>query len=125
MKKLIAALAFLCLVTALVVACGGSSGGGSNDVHMNATNFVQNSVTTSKGSSITLIDDVSVTHIISNGSWVNGSPQPASESGAPLVSNLQVSSPSQNQSIGPFNTTGTFHYYCSVHVGMNLTVIVQ
>lgn len=125
MKKLVAALAILCLVTLFAAACGGSSGGGSNDVHMSATNFVQNSVTISKGSSINLIDDVAVTHIISNGSWVNGSPQPAAESGAPLVSNLQVNSAGQSQSIGPFNTSGTFHFYCSVHVGMNLTVIVQ
>jgi plastocyanin len=27
--------------------------------------------------------------------------------------------------VGPFNTAGTFHLYCSVHLNMNLTVIVQ
>ncbi len=26
---------------------------------------------------------------------------------------------------GPFNVVGTFHIYCTVHPGMNLTVIVQ
>ena len=29
------------------------------------------------------------------------------------------------KTIGPFNTAGTFHLYCTVHQGMNLTVIVQ
>lgn len=124
MKKLIAALAILSLVTVFVVACGGASGSGSNDVHMGNTNFTQSSVTISKGSSLNLIDDVSVIHIISNGSWVNNSPQPATESGAPVVSNLMFNGKDSHQ-IGPFNTAGTFHYYCSVHPGMNLTVTVQ
>lgn len=124
MKKLMAALVLLGLVTLSAVACGGSSGGGSTDVHMNSNNFVQASITISKGSSINLIDDVSVIHIVSNGSWVNNSPQPATESGAPVVSNLMFNGKDSHQ-IGPFNTAGTFHYYCSVHPGMNLTVTVQ
>ena len=124
MKKLIAGLVVLSLVTVLVVACG-SSGGGSTDVHMGNTTFVQSSVTISKGSSLNLIDDVAVTHIIGNGSWVNGAPVPASEPGAPTVNNLQFTSAGQSQMIGPFNTAGTYHLYCSVHQNMNLTVIVQ
>ena len=124
MKKLIVGLIVLSLVTVLVVACGGS-GGGSTDVHMGNTTFVQSSVTISKGSSLNLIDDVAVTHIIGNGSWVNGAPVPASEPGAPTVSNLQFNSAGQTQMIGPFNTAGTYHFFCSVHQNMNLTVIVQ
>ncbi len=124
MKKLIVGLIVLSLVTVLVVACGGS-GGGSTDVHMGNTTFVQSSVTISKGSSLNLIDDVAVTHIIGNGSWVNGAPVPASEPGAPTVNNLQFTSAGQSQMIGPFNTAGTYHLYCSVHQNMNLTVIVQ
>jgi plastocyanin len=124
MKKLIVGLIVLSLVTVLVVACGGS-GGGSTDVHMGNTNFLQPSVTISKGSSLNLIDDVAVTHIIGNGSWVNGAPVPASEPGAPTVNNLQFTSAGQSQMIGPFNTAGTYHLYCSVHQNMNLTVIVQ
>ncbi len=124
MKKLIVGLIILSLVTVLVVACGGS-GGGSTDVHMGNTTFVQSSVTISKGSSLNLIDDVAVTHIIGNGSWVNGAPVPASEPGAPTVNNLQFTSAGQSQMIGPFNTAGTYHLYCSVHQNMNLTVIVQ
>ena len=125
MKKLVAVVVILSLATVLVVACGGGGAGGSTDVHLGNTTFTQPSVTISKGSSLSLIDDVAVVHIISNGSWVNGTPMPATEPGAPVVSNLQFSSSGQSQSIGPFNTAGTFHYYCSVHTGMNLTVTVQ
>lgn len=124
MKKLIAVLLILGLITVLAVACGGS-GGGSTDVHMGNSTFVQSSVTISKGDSINLIDDMAVVHIISNGSWMNGVPQPVTESGAPTVSNLQFNSAGQSQMIGPFNTAGTYHFFCSVHQGMNLTVIVQ
>ena len=135
MKKLIMAFLFLGLVSILFVACGGgsssstgsSSGGSSssaNTVHMTSDNFAQPSITISKGSSITLVDDTSVVHIISNGSWVNGSPQPKAESGAPTVSALQFNG-NDSHSIGPFNTAGTYHYYCTVHQNMNLTVVVQ
>jgi plastocyanin len=126
MKKLIAVFVLLFMITTLVVACGGgSSSGASNEVHMGSTNFVQSSITISKGSSITLVNDMAVTHIISNGMWENGTPKPKQEADAPVVKNMTFSSSGQAQTIGPFNTAGTFHYYCSVHVNMNLTVTVQ
>jgi plastocyanin len=123
MRKLIVGLIVPSLVTVLVVACGGS--GGSTNVHLGSSTFLQPSVTISKGDSINLIDDMAVVHIISNGSWMNGAPVPASEPGAPTVSNLMFNSAGQSQMIGPFNTAGTYHFFCSVHQGMNLTVIVQ
>jgi plastocyanin len=92
---------------------------------MGNTNFTQSSVTISKGSNINLIDDNAVTHVISNGSWVNGTAKPATEPNAPTVSNLMFNSAGQSQTIGPFDTAGTFHFYCSIHQNMNLTVIVQ
>jgi len=30
-----------------------------------------------------------------------------------------------NAQIGPFTTAGTFHIYCSIHPGMNLTITVK
>ncbi len=127
MKKLIAVFVLLSLVTVLVVACGGggSSSNGSNTVHLTSNNFAQPSITISKGSSITFVSDTSATHIISNGMWNGNNPQPKTESGAPVVSNMMFNSSGETKTIGPFNTAGTFHYYCSVHVGMNLTVVVQ
>jgi|SRR6266566_1744754 plastocyanin len=124
MKKLAAAFVLLSLITVLVVACGGGSGS-SNTVHLTSNNFAQSSITISKGSSVTLVSDTATTHIISNGMWNGNSAQPKTESGAPVVSNMMFNSSGETKTIGPFNTAGTFHYYCSVHVGMNLTVVVQ
>jgi plastocyanin len=130
MKKLIAIFVALSVVTILTAAsCGGSDGsaggGGGTGVHMGETTFLQSSVTISKGSSLTLIDDVPVLHIIGNGSWVNNAIKPAREAGAPVVNNLQFNAAGQSMAVGPFNTAGTYHLYCSVHLNMNLTVIVQ
>jgi plastocyanin len=127
MKKLIAIFVALSVVTILTAAsCAGSAGGGAGpSVHMGETTFLQPSVTISKGSSLNLIDDVPVLHIIGNGSWVNNVTKPAIESGAPTVNNVQISSAGQSITVGPFNTGGTYHLYCSVHLNMNLTVIVQ
>lgn len=129
MKKLVAAFLFLSLLTTLIVACGGtgssssSSDSNGTDVHMSETSFVQPSVTIPKGNSFNLIDDTAVVHIIQNGTWSNNSPQPLKEGGAPTV-NVQFSG-SDIHTIGPFNTAGTYHLYCVVHPGMNLTVVVK
>jgi plastocyanin len=134
MKKLIAIFVAFGVVAILTAACGGSvgsvsstgsGGGGGQSVHMGETTFLQPSVTISKGSSLNLIDDVPVLHIIGNGSWVNNVAKPAREPGAPTVNNVQISSAGQSITVGPFNTAGTYHLYCSVHLNMNLTVIVQ
>ena len=129
MKKLLVAFILSSLVTVLLVACGGSGsggegeGGGGNGVHMGDSNFLQPSVTVSKGSSFNLINDTSVVHIIQNGSWVNGTPRPKTEFGAPTVS--QEFDGTGSHMVGPFNTAGTYHLYCTVHEGMYLTVIVR
>jgi len=45
------------------------------------------------------------------------------ETNAPSV-NVQLNGNDQ-QTIGPFAAAGTYHLYCTIHPGMNLTVIVQ
>src|SRR2546421_9089757 len=69
---------------------GGGGGGGcaSGTVHMDASNFVQKCVNIFKWSKVTLVDDVQVLHIITNGQWVNVSPQIALKSRAPTISNM-------------------------------------
>lgn len=130
LKKALAILAFCSVITMLIVACGSTSpatstaGTAGNAVHMNNSQFVQASVTIKKGESLTLIDDASTPHIIANGTWENGTTHAATEPGAPQVKDVQVSG-SSSQTIGPFTTAGTFKFYCTVHPGMNLTVIVQ
>ncbi|HZO71396.1 MAG TPA: plastocyanin/azurin family copper-binding protein [Ktedonobacteraceae bacterium] len=102
---------------------GGSASGGT-EVHMGDANFVKNTVTISKGGSLLLIDDSSVPHIIQNGSWNSSNvAQPAKEAGAPTVQ-VQFQG-NDRHSVGPFTTAGTYHLYCTIHQGMNLTVTVQ
>jgi plastocyanin len=130
-------LSALALISVLLVACtrpgttetvstssAGSSGTTqTNTVQMNSANFEVSSITIKKGQMLTLVDTVAVPHIIQNGSWVNGVPKPAVEPGAPKV-DVQFQGNDTKQ-IGPFTTAGTFHLYCTIHQGMNLTVVVQ
>lgn len=101
----------------------GSGSGGSAAVHLESSNFQVPSITIAKGATLTVIDDVAVAHILRNGSWVNGSPQPKQEPGAPTV-NVSFNG-NDTHTIGPWNTAGTFHIYCTIHPGMNLTIIVK
>lgn len=124
LKKMLALLILSCLTILLLTGCGGSAATGPNPVHMSATQFTQSSITIKKGESITLINDNAfVSHTIANGTWVNSTAQTGQESGAPAINNVQIGGGSST-TIGPFPTAGTFHLYCTVHVGMNLTVVV-
>lgn len=126
-KKLGIVFTLCCVITTLLVACSSGSPTAStsgSQVQMNDTNFVQSSITIKKGESVTLVDNSLIAHTIANGTWKNGSPQQAQEPGAPAANNVQIGGNS-SASIGPFNTSGSFNFYCTVHPGMNLTVIVQ
>lgn len=114
---------FIGAIAQPVVNASATTTNGVPTVHMGPGSFVQSSVTIPKGSKLMLVDDGGFTHILANGSWQNGQPEHASEAGAPVVNNVQVSGGSVE--IGPFTTAGTYHIYCTVHPGMNLTVIVQ
>jgi plastocyanin len=124
-KRLLVVFVGLALLCAALVACGGGAGNtGTVTVHTNATNFEQSSVTLKTGQSLQLVNDASDIHIISLGTWQNGVARPEQEPGAPQVQNEQLSA-NGNLTIGPWNTPGTYHLYCSVHPNMKLTVIVQ
>jgi len=101
---------------------GGAGGCAIGTAHMSASNFTQKCVNISKGSKVTLVDDVQVLHIITNGQWVNDTPQLSVQPGAPTINNVNISGGSAD--IGPFNTAGKFNVLCTVHVGMNLVVNV-
>ena len=126
-KKLFAILLLGSAMTLILIACSATTAApreASSQVHMNATNFDQSSITIKKGESITLIDDAPISHIISNGTWNNGTAKLASEPGAPRVKDRQINGSGQG-TIGPFTAAGTFHFYCTIHSGMALTVVVQ
>ncbi|GCE24221.1 cupredoxin domain-containing protein [Dictyobacter kobayashii] len=119
-------MAGMLLLGALVqpaTASSSSTSGGEATVHMGIGNFSQSTVTVSKGSKLKLVDDGSFHHNLSNGTWANGQPQAEKVAGSPTVNNLDISSNSVE--IGPFNSAGTYHIYCSLHAGMTLTITVQ
>jgi len=124
-KKLLYGLIVMGLLTIVLAACGirDTSTSSLPTVHMGGASFLQDSVTVPKGQMLNLVDDVASTHIITNGSWVNGVGKSATENGAPTVN--QTFNGNDSAAVGPFNTAGTFHLYCTIHPGMNLTVVVQ
>lgn len=124
-KKVLLGLMVCLLLTVLVAACTIKNAGETTGptVHMGATDFLQHTVTLHKGDTLTLVDDTTSPHIITNGSWVNGVAQPAKEPGAPSVN--QQFNGNDSATIGPFNTAGTFQLYCTIHQNMNLTINVE
>ena len=97
---------------------------GEPTVHMTADHFAQNVVLLPKGSKLLIVSDCSVEHILQNGAWnTSGIPQPLVESGAPLLQHAAITGGSQK--IGPFVTAGVYHIYCTIHRGMNLTIVVE
>jgi len=97
---------------------------GEPTVHMTATNFAQNVVLVPKGSKLLIVNDGSVEHILQNGAWdANGTPHTLVEPGAPTLHNIDITGGSKE--LGPFTTAGVYHIYCTIHSGMNLTIVVQ
>lgn len=97
---------------------------GEPTVHLGADNFEQQVVRLPKGSKLLLVNDTSVEHLLENGSWTaSGTAVTRAEPGAPVLRNLDSKGGSTVE-IGPFTTAGTFHIYCAIHPGMNLTIIV-
>jgi plastocyanin len=134
LKKLalVALVGILCSI--LLAACGGSSNGGntsssacdSTHVTMTSNTFCENSITISKGSTITFIDDKTsgTEHILVIGN--NGSA--ATEQGAADLggSNGHTFQAGDSFTTPAWNTAGTFHVTCTIHpTTMNLTIIVQ
>ncbi len=96
---------------------------GEPTVHLSPTTFVQNVVLVPKGSKLLLIDDGNYDHVLQNGFWQGAAPHSLAEPGAPTVQNRDINGGSLE--IGPFTTAGIYHLYCTIHVGMDLTIVVQ
>lgn len=96
----------------------------SPTIGMTNTAFKQETITIAKGQTVRLLNDSSVPHFISNGMWQGNQGMAMKEAGAPVADNVALTN-GKSQIVGPFNTAGTFQYYCTVHPGMNLKIIVQ
>ncbi len=118
------------LIVSLIVAVNPQASTASTNpngepvVHMALDHFVQNVVLVPKGSKLLIVDDGSVEHVLQNGMWdKDGTPHPGAEPGAPILRNVDITGGSRE--IGPFAIAGVYHLYCTLHQGMNLTIVVQ
>lgn len=97
---------------------------GTETVHLVGSQFSPNIIALHKGDTLTVVDDSPTPHTLANGTWsANNQAQLGAEAGAPTINNVQLNN--NTVVLGPFNTPGTYHIFCLVHPGMNLTVIVQ
>lgn len=133
MKKLaVLVLPLLLLGTMAVAGCGKTPGGtGSttpsgpvDQVTMDATNFVQHSVTVKSGTPFKFVDpsDSGGLHVIcagENGKCI-ADPNAPKELGDPGF----TINPGDTKTV-TFDKPGTYHIACTVHPDMNLTVTVQ
>ncbi|GAC1389288.1 MAG: hypothetical protein NVS4B11_32260 [Ktedonobacteraceae bacterium] len=110
-------------VSAAPETTGGTTTNGTVTVHMGVNTFSPAIITIQKGSKLLLVDDGSFLDILANGEWANNTEHHVSEPNAPIVNNAQVNENSTE--IGPFSIAGTYHIYCTVHLNMNLTVVVK
>ena len=124
-KKILVGLVLLAILTTTIAACAirDESGASGPTVHIMGANFVQSSITISKGDSVSLVVDDAVLHTIKNGTWSGGKQVLMKESGAPDVS--VTLNGNDSATVGPFNTGGHFQLLCIVHPGMNLAVTVN
>jgi plastocyanin len=123
---LILGMILLSIVVTIVPQTSAANTGlnGQPVIHMTATSFAQDIVLVPKGKSLLVVNDSSVEHILQNGAWdANGSAHSQAEDGAPTLHNIDIIS--EPKSIGPFTTAGVYHIYCTLHPGMNLTIVVQ
>lgn len=128
MKKLALFTIFiLAITTVLLVACGSTSNPTStnpNTIRAVGGTFALSSLSIRKGSTITFVDDPNnpALHILTIGQ--NG--QDEAQRGAPDFGGTAGHTIQGGDSwiTPPWNTAGTYHVTCTVHPGMNLTVIV-
>lgn len=113
------------IVTVVPQTSAASTGSnGQPTIHLTAGTFAPNVVLVPKGESLLVVNDSSVEHILQNGTWdTSGAAHPGGESGAPTLHNIDITSGSKE--IGPFTTAGVYHIYCTLHPGMNLTIVVE
>jgi plastocyanin len=90
---------------------------------MDNSRFVTPTASIRTGESVTLVADTFAPHVIANGTWANGQAQRVVEPGAPEIKDVQIDG-SKAGSVGPFTQAGSYHLYCTIHPGMNLSVDV-
>jgi len=123
---LVVGMVLVALLVAATPQTGAVSAGpnGEPAVHMMPTTFAPNVVLAPTGSSLQIVADSSAKHILDYGRWdASGVAHPLSELGGPPLHDMVMSGGSME--LGPFTTPGVYHIYCTIHQGMNLTIVVE
>jgi plastocyanin len=89
-------------------------------VGMTNGNFAKTTVYLHEGQRLTLFNDSPVVHVIGPGTNQH---VVSPERGNPMTG-FHLMQTNSSYTTSPWNTIGTFYLTCSVHTGMNLTVIV-
>ncbi len=95
-------------------AGGQGSGGKVVTVHMKNIQFDPKTITVQRGTTIEWVNDDSVRHDVTKSSG----PGPDFESGSGNIRYGQTYKQT-------FDTAGTIKYHCTVHLGMNGTIVVK
>jgi plastocyanin len=123
---LVVGMVLVALLVAATPQTGAVSTGpnGEPAVHMTPTTFAPNVVLVPMGSSLQVVADSSAKHILDYGRWdTHGAPHPLAEPGAPPLHDMVMTGGSME--LGPFTAPGVYHIYCTIHQGMNLTIVVE
>ena len=129
MMKRFSLLLGLALLASLLTACGTAANTGSstqqNQVMMGATTFASNTISISKGQTITFTDDpaTGTMHTLVIGkSGIADTEQGAPDFGG---ANGETINPGQSWTTPPWDTPGTYNVTCIIHPAtMTLTVTV-
>jgi plastocyanin len=120
----VGALLIAALAQPISAGTSSSGKGGEPTVHLGPGNFSTSSVRVPVGAKLVLVDDGAFPHVLAYGAWDNGAAHAATPPlGAPPLNDVRVAGGSLE--LGPFAAPGTYHIYCLVHPGMNLTILVQ
>ena len=125
---LVAAASSLLLST----ACASSSGGGANEdaggdgvpVSTALLAFDPKEVRITKGQTVTWVGGDNITHVLVEGEFKVGSDGLRTEETDDKAFNLRLTKKDQKVS-HTYDKPGTFTYFCTIHKGMNGTVVVS
>jgi len=123
---LVVGMVLVALLVAATPQTGAVSAGpnGEPTVHMTPSTFAPNVVLAPTGSSLLIVADSSAKHILDYGRWdASGVAHPLAEPGAPALHDMVMTGGSME--LGPFTAPGVYHIYCTIHQGMNVTIVVE
>jgi plastocyanin len=131
-RPLSAVLITACLVA--LTACGSSGSKNTSATSSTSTDgvtvntgllaFDPKTVTITKGQTVTWVGGDNITHVLVQGSYEVGSDGLRTKETDDKTFNLKLGRKGQRVS-HTYSTPGTFTYFCTIHHGMNGTVVVS